>query len=112
MRKINKTKIDLINGQNKAELNKYIETYLKTHLSIKANNKSVIFNLIGFEHESDVVWCYLESKNISTLKILQMDNSLLYDFIKEQINICEVEVAGQTKSLKVSNPEKQMKFLF
>ncbi len=112
LRKINKTKIDLINGQNKAELNKYIETYLKTHLSIKANNKSVIFNLIGFEHESDVVWCYLESKNISTLKILQIDNSLLYDFIKEQINICEVEVAGQTKSLKVSNPEKQMKFLF
>jgi hypothetical protein len=112
LRKITKTKIDLINGQNKAELNKYMETYLKTHLSLKANSKSLIFTLIGFEHESDVVWCYLESKNVPTLKTLQIDNSILYDFIKEQTNICEVEVGKQTKSSKVSNPEKRMEFLF
>lgn len=112
LRKINKTKIDLINGQNKAELNKYVETYLKTHLSLKANTKSLIFTLIGFEKESDVIWCYLECKNIPALKTLQIDNSILYDFIKEQTNICEVEVGKQTKSSKVSNPEKRMEFLF
>lgn len=116
LKKINQTKVDLINGTNKDELNTAIERYFKTHLSIKADGKPTVISLIGFEHEQDAVWCYLESKALSGFKTLEIENSILYDFVKEQTNICEVEKTTSsgavTKSSKVSNPEKKMVFTF
>jgi hypothetical protein len=112
LRKINQTKLDLINGKNKAELNTFIERYFKTHLSIKADSKYVVYSIIGFEQEQEATWVYLESKTALNFKKLEIENSILYDFIKEQTNICEVEKNKISKSSKVSNPEKKMLFSF
>lgn len=112
LRKLNAQKIDLINGSNKAELNTLLQNYIKTHLLITINGKASWLNWIGFEQEAEAIWCYLEIKNVNVCKRLTIENTLLYDFIKEQTNICQVEINGKTKSAKVSYPNKQLVFQF
>lgn len=112
LRKLYKKKIDLIHGANRQEQEQYIQLYMQHHLRLKVNGKALTYTLIGYEQEAEAVWCYLEATKTDKIKILQVENTILYDFIKEQVNICQVEVKGVQKSEKVSAPEKQMTFLF
>lgn len=112
LRKIYKAKVDLINGTNRQEQDQWIMGYLKTHLSIKVNGRTITYKMLGFEQEADAVWCYLEASAPDKIKAVELENTILYDFIKEQVNICQVEVSGVQKSAKVSAPEKSMSFLF
>jgi hypothetical protein len=41
-----------------------------------------------------------------------IENSLLYDFLKEQMNIVHLESGGKTQSMKVTNPETRISFRF
>jgi len=110
--KLYKQKVDLINGQDKEKLNSLLSDYLKSRLIVKVNGKLQLFTFLGFEHEADAVWMYLEFKNCPTPKKVEVSNSLLYDFVKTQTNIVHCEVNGNKKSAKVSNPEKTLIFQF
>ncbi len=112
LRKLNTKKIDLINGSNKAELNTLLHNYIKSRLLITINGKASWLNWIGFEQEAEAIWCYLEIKNVNACQQINIENTLLYDFIKEQTNICQIEINGKTKSAKVSYPDKQLIFQF
>ena len=67
LRKLNNKPIDLINGTNKVELNKLLESYLNSHFKLKLNGKEMKFNFIGFEIEKDVAWIYVEYKQVKTI---------------------------------------------
>ncbi|MGZ3920455.1 MAG: DUF6702 family protein [Bacteroidia bacterium] len=112
LKKVYKVQIDLINGKDKNSLNKILNDYLKNHLKIKINSKPVTFDMIGFEHESEAVWMYVEILNAALPKKVEIENTLLYDQVKSQINIVHFEVNGNTKSSKVSNPDKNIVFEF
>ena len=63
-----------------------------------------------YEKEDEVIWTYMEIEKCEKPKQFIIENSLLYDFIKEQINLVQIEVGDYKKSLKVGNPEKELKF--
>lgn len=112
LKKTNNKPIDLINGANKDELNKYIDSYLKKNLLLKVNSKTAEYSYIGFEVEKEVVWIYVEYKNIKSIQSLEIDNTLLYDHLKQQTNIICVEVNNKEQSTKLNKPEKTAKFSF
>jgi len=112
LKKIYKQPVDLINVKDKEAINKLLDDYIKKHLSVKVGGKPQKLNFVGFEHEEEAIWIYLEYQNCPLPKKIEIENTLLYDFIKTQINIVNIEVNGLKKSSKVTNPEKSLIFEF
>lgn len=112
LKKIHKRPIDLINPKDKEATTKLLFEYLKEHLKLKVNNKIDNYKLIGFEHEAEAIWMYIEFEKCELPKNIEIDNTLLYDHLKEQINIVHIEINDSKKSLKATNPEKILKFDF
>ncbi len=112
LKQLNKKPVDLINGKDKVELNKLLNTYLNTHVKLKFNGKSVTYTYLGYELDKEVVWIYAEYKPVKTLKTIDIENTLLYDFIKQQTNIIRVENGNTEQSNKLSYPEKSAHFSF
>ena len=112
LKKIHKQTIDLINPKDTAKTQKILEEYLRKRLSIKVNNEIKNYAFIGFEHEQEAIWMYIEIKNCPAPKKTDVENTLLYDYIKDQMNIIHFEVNGEKKSLKLNYPEKIASFEF
>ncbi len=102
--------VDLINPKDTIQLNKVLKDYLQKHLLIKINDQTTAYELLGFEKEQEAIWMYIEVKNCPEPKKLELENTLLYDFIKEQTNIVHFESVNINKSSKVSWPEKKILF--
>lgn len=112
LKKLNGKKVDLINDTDKKASEQLLEAYIKNHLILKVGGKNRTFEFIGYEREEDAIWAYIEYKNITSLKKAEVDNTLLYDFLDNQINIVHFEMNGLKKSSKVTKPEKKLKFEF
>jgi hypothetical protein len=112
LKKLLKKPIDLINVKNKLETTKIVSDYLNERLKFKINDKPVAFKLVGFENEAEAIWMYIEFEKSSPPKKVEIENTLLYEHLRDQMNIVHMEVNNSKKSLKVSNPEKKLKFDF
>jgi hypothetical protein len=104
--------VDLINIKDKGEVSRIMKDYLNEHLRIFPDGEPKNYELIGFEKEEEATWFYIELKNCSRPKTIKIENSVLYDFIKEQMNIVHIELNGEKKSYKVNYPEKEIRFEF
>jgi len=104
--------IDILNPKDKKEVESVLCEYIKKRLLVKVNDKIINYTLVGYEKEEDAIWTYVEFNKAELPKQISVDNKLLYDFLKEQTNIVNVEVNGIKKSYKVLNPESSMSFEF
>lgn len=112
LKKIHNKTIDLINVKNKEEVTIILAEYLKKHLALTVNGKVCTFKLIGFEKEEEALWMYVEFEKSEVPKKIELENTLLYDHLKDQMNITHIEVNNSKKSLKTNNPEKIIQFQF
>jgi hypothetical protein len=107
-----KMKVDLSAPKDKKTTNRIITEYIKNHLSIKADGKVVNFNYVGFEKEDEAVFSYFQIDNITSVKRIDITNSILYEEHDTQINIMHVSVGGNRKSTKLDYPNTQAVFNF
>lgn len=107
-----KQKVDLINTKDKETTTKIIINYLTKHFTLQLNGEAKSYSIIGFEREQEAVYTYIEFKNCAAPKTIDIQNSLLYDLFKEQMNIVHFELNGTKKSVKVNNPDKKVSFNF
>lgn len=112
LEKNNHAQLDIASEKDKASFDKYIPAYVKNHLSISVDGKPVALSYLGFEKEKESAYCYFQVENISSLKKIDVNNSLLYDYTTEQINIIHVTVNGRRQSTKLDCPAKQASFNF
>lgn len=107
-----KTPVDLSNAAMQEKYGSLINAYVKKNLQISANGKAMPMNFIGFEKESESVYCYFEVPGITALKRLDVVNSVLQDFSTSQINIMHISAGGTRKSTKLDYPAKTASFQF
>ena len=112
LKKISKQSVDLINGKDKEALNKLLNEYIQKRLSLKVNGELKKFTFVGFERESEAIWIYIEYAQTEAPKKIEIENTLLYDYIQGQINVVHFELNGKKQSSKVTNPEKNILFGF
>jgi hypothetical protein len=112
LEKNNKVTLDISLDKDKASFDKYIPDYISKHLAIKIDGKPVKLSYVGFEKEKESAYCYFQIDNISSLKKIDIDNSLLYDFNENEINIMHVTVNGKRQSTKVNYPDKSASLSF
>jgi hypothetical protein len=99
-------KVDLINPPNKAAMDSLVKKYLLSHLSIKANGKPVSFSYLGFEHEVEAVYSYIEVENIPSVSKFDITTDVMYETFEDQMNILHVMVNGNRKSTRLNYPAK------
>lgn len=110
--KNNHVQLDISSGKDKAKFDNYIPAYVKNHLSISVDGKTGNLSYIGFEKESESAYCYFQLENISALKKIDINNSLLHDYTPDQVNIIHVMVNGKRQSIKLDYPNRKASFNF
>lgn len=110
--KISHQTVDLINIKDSALTKKILQDYLKSRLKIKINQTNLNYTFIGFEHEQDAIWLYIEAPECDKPLKITIENTLLYDYIKEQTNIVHFNFDEKKQSSKLKYPEKILVFDF
>lgn len=111
LKKTNGKPIDLLNPKNKPEVEKLLFNYIANRLTIQVNGKTEKYGYIGYEKEEEAIWTYLEITHCQKPQNISIENKLLYDFLKEQINIVHFESGTYKESSKVTNPDSKITFL-
>jgi hypothetical protein len=97
--------VDLVKGDS-ARNARWIESYLRGHLSMSADGRTVELRFIGFENDPEATWCYFEKTGVPGFRNIRVTSDLLYETRKEQINILHVTVDGERRSKRLVNPDK------
>jgi len=82
-----------------ANIDQYIERYLKDKLIIKINGQKVDFSYLGNENDIDIVKCYIEIEGIKSIDTFEITNKLLFDFTEQQQNIVKTKINSRQKSV-------------
>ncbi len=109
LKKYGNTRIDMVKPTNKAIVDKLLNDYIQQKLHIKLNDKPVNMQYIGFEQQLESIWTYLEIKEVPTIKKVEVNCNLLYDYQEKQTIIFHIKSNGKEKSYKLDNPETSFK---
>jgi len=103
--KMHKAKVDVLNKAEYDKSAKLINRYITQQLQLEADGKKLVMNFIGFEEEKGNVLAYFEVKEIGGISTLKVENSLLRDTEKRQVNIIQVKAKGKTQTASLKHPE-------
>jgi hypothetical protein len=112
LEKAYKAALDIHGSKDKASFDKFIPGYINRHFSLTADGKVVKLDYVGYEVDKESVYCYFESGNVPVPKKIDILNSLLHEFNKEQINIMHVSVNGKRQSTKLNFPDTRASLNF
>lgn len=76
-----------------------LKEYLKQVIAININGKPVKINYIGREYETDLMLCYLEINDISSVSKISIENRFFLDYLDNQQNIVHTKLSGERKSI-------------
>jgi hypothetical protein len=107
-----KTKVDILHPKDKKQTDQWVFDYISKHLRIKLDGKPVTLSFVGYQQEEDAIWSYLEIRNVTSFKTIEITNDLLFESHEEQINIVHVIKNGERKSRELRNPDSNLKFEF
>ena len=105
-------KIDLINPKDRSAMDKFVSSYIHENLQLRADGKPVTANYLGYEIDNEAAYAYLQVDNISSVKKIDIINSIMYDVFTDQVEINHVVVGGNRKSVKLNYPEKMASVQF
>ena len=104
--------IDIIKPKDKKKVDLLIANYVKRHLQIKVDGKVLAMNYVGYEIQEDAAWCYFEIPKVNKVKEIEINDNILFQLHKEQINMLNVVVDGKRQSTKLDAPEGKVVFKF
>lgn len=112
LKKLGGTRLDILNPASREQVNQLLIKYIPQHLKISVNGKTLALRYIGYELESEAIWCYFEASGVKSAKRIVITNDVLFAEHAEQINMLHVTVNGQRKSTKLDNPQSRAEFGF
>ncbi len=92
----------------KAQFSESLKNYASEYFKLKANNKFLNVNYVGYEEDHESVNIYLESEKIEGPKKVEAAVSFLYNLFDDQINIVHIIVNGERKSEKLTYPNRYL----
>lgn len=107
-----KAPVDIIHPANRKTVDSFIAGYLQQHLRITIDGKPVTLQYMGYQIEEDAAWCFLEVKQVPSVKKVHVTNDILYSQHPNQINMMHVIVKEERKSTKLDNPDREADFAF
>lgn len=106
LRKNCNCKVNLLAPQNKKAMEKLVAYYVLKHLQIKVDGQLQNLEFAGYQQEEESTWNYFIIKNINQVKRMEINNTLLHDYNKEQINMLHIRANGKDQTDKLDYPER------
>jgi len=100
-----KSKVNLLQPTDKALMEALVNQYIQQHLKIKVDGNLKPMEFLGYEQNEDAIQSFFEINDVATLKKIDVQDDILYEYKSEQISIIHVVVNGNRKSTKLVNPE-------
>jgi len=104
--KIYHKKFELDTKNESADSDKYFLEYLQKNIKFKVDGKSYDYNYIGKEYDGDVLFFYLEIKNVLTSTEIEIKNTLLLEHFPQQQNLVKSKVLKKHKSVMLTKKEQ------
>ena len=92
----------------KSQINAFLSQYFAEYLKLKADNRFLKINYLGYEEDSEAVNVYLESEKTDPPKKVETAVSLLYNLFDDQVNIIHIIVGGKRQSHKLNYPDRYL----
>ncbi len=103
---------DLSKSLNDPSVNNFVANYLQKKLQLTINDKLKTIKYIGYEVQKESVWIYAEIDDVPTLKKLNINCNLLYDYQEKQMNIFNIKANGGEKNYKLDYPKTNVEFVW
>ena len=84
----------------------YFFKYLQDNVKLKIEGKPVTYSYVGKEYDVDVIFFYLEVKNVNTFNEITVNNTLLIEHFPDQQNLIKSKVNKKHKSLMLTKKEQ------
>ncbi len=107
-----KQKLNILDKAFTPKLDVFFKKYFSKKLFITVNGKVLAVTYLGHEIEGDAVWCYLETEKVKKIKTVEIKNELLFETFTDQSNIIHIKIAGETRSLKLTNQQRKGTVIF
>ena len=90
----------------------FMERYLAQKFQIWINEKERYFEYLGKEYENDVVFLYLEIKDVEDIRSIEVRNAILVEEFPSQLNYIKINVGKEihTRILSKENDKELLKF--
>lgn len=96
--------------QHDSRADALLQRYIGERIKCTVNGKVSAFRWVGYEIVEESVWCYFEADNCETTGLVEVENRLLYDFIKGQTNLVHCYRGAERQSAKLVCPESTCYF--
>jgi hypothetical protein len=103
-----KSKVNLLQPADKTLMESLVNQYIQQHLKIKVDGNLKPMNFLGYEQNEDAIQSFFEINDVATLKKIEVQDDILYEYKSEQISIVHVVVNGNRKSTKLVNPDNSV----
>jgi hypothetical protein len=104
--------VELSSPKDTKKAQDLVSGYVKKHLLLKVDGKTVALEFVGYEVEGASLWSYYQVSNIPGLHKLDITDNLLYDMYDSQTGIVHVQVGDNKKSSRVNYPAADLNFDF
>jgi hypothetical protein len=87
---------------------KFLEGYIRQKFKVWVNEEEKAYSYLGKEYENNEVFFYLELENISDIKTIEVQNSMLFEEFEEQQNYIKLKIEDIQKTfilVKANNKE-------
>lgn len=101
-------KIDLLHPANKPTTDKIVSEYIIKHLLVSVDGKPALLQFQGYQQEDGSMWSYFEVKNVTSVKKIDINNNLLYEYNTSQINMVHVKAYGKDQTDKLEYPDRML----
>lgn len=93
------------NKKTEKEMNEALKNYCLNALKIKANQKNISLNYLGYEEDKESVEIYMESSTTTPPKKVEVSTNFIYNLYDDQMNIIHIIVNGKRKSDRLNYPK-------
>ena len=98
-----KQKVYIATEKESPQDSELMKKYFAEKFQIKVNGKLKPMNFLSKEVEENVVICYFSIKEISKIKTLEVENSIITEVHDQQQNIIQAKFNGEKHSLLLTS---------
>lgn len=98
--------VELAVKDEQANVNGYIEKYLKDKIKIKINGNDANLVFIGKEYDNDIMLCYIEIQHVKKINSIEITNQVLFDLFEDQQNMIKTKIYSKQKGFLLNKNDK------
>jgi uncharacterized protein YuzE len=95
-------KLNLWTPREHPESNRFVAAYLTSRLHFRIDGQVLPLEYTGKADALDATACFLQIRNVKTVRTIEIDNQILLDLFEDQTNVVQFEVEDEKKFVNLN----------